>query len=146
MTPELCRLSTKRISHESDLWTFVCVMLEITRGDLPWLNQFEKYELLFYALQDGGTHQRPIFAHVCATQKASTKITELLCLCCSWSKRNRPDFSPIMQTLANISSNDLKNTNQPTKPTLAPPTEALSRMTRTRRKRIEIFPTSFRKN
>jgi len=138
MAPELCRPPTERLSHESDVWAFGCVILEITSGDLPWINQFEKDEPLFYALQDDGNRQGPIFAHVCATQKAPTKIRELLCLCCTWSKKNRPKFSTIMQNLDNISSNDLKNITQTNKSMVAPPTEALSRMSiRTRQEENE---------
>ncbi len=128
MAPELCRPPTERLSHESDVWAFGCVMLEITSGDLPWFNQFEKDEPLFFALQDSGTRQGPIFAHVCTTQKAPTKVRELLCLCCTWSKKNRPNFSTIVQTLNNISSQDLNNITQPNKSMPAPPTEILSRM------------------
>jgi serine/threonine protein kinase len=128
MAPELCRPPTERLSHESDVWAFGCVILEITSGDLPWINQFEKDEPLFYALQDDGTRQGPIFAHVCATQKAPTKLRELLCLCCTWSKKNRPKFLTIMQNLDSISSNDLKNITQTIKSMPAPPTESLSRM------------------
>jgi hypothetical protein len=104
------------------------VILEITSGDLPWINRFEKDDALFFALQDSGSRQGPIFAHECATQKAPTKIRELLCLCCTWSKKNRPNFSTIMQTLNHISTNDLKDITQPNKSLPAPPTEALSRM------------------
>jgi len=104
------------------------VILEITSGDLPWINRFEKDNALFFALQDSGSRQGPIFAHECATQKAPTKIRELLCLCCTWSKKNRPNFSTIMQTLNNISTNDLKDITQPNKSLPVPPTEALSRM------------------
>ncbi|CAF1176322.1 unnamed protein product [Didymodactylos carnosus] len=112
MAPEICCHPPEKLSRESDVWAYGCILLEITSGDLPWREEFEDDQILFRTLQKQHTD---IFTRICSTQRAPPKFRQLLCMCCSWSKSHRPTFTAIVSNLQAISSTDLVKINQPSR-------------------------------
>ena len=97
MAPEICTPPPESSSYESDVWSYGCVILEITSAREPWTAEFHDDSSLFRALQR--RENAPIFARICTNQLAPTHLRDLLTQCCTWSKMNRPSFVDILQCL-----------------------------------------------
>lgn len=95
MAPELCTPPPEPSSYLSDVWSYGCIILEITSGREPWIEQFQEDSLLFRALQR--RENSSIFARICANQSGPSHLRQLLMQCCAWTKTDRPQFTNILQ-------------------------------------------------
>jgi serine/threonine protein kinase len=94
MAPEICTPPSEQSSYESDVWSYGCIVLEITSGREPWIDQYPDDSSLFRALQR--KENAPIFARICADQSGPSQIRQLLMQCCTWTNANRPRFADIL--------------------------------------------------
>lgn len=97
MAPEICTPPPELSSYESDVWSYGCVILEITSSREPWIDEFHDDTSLFRALQR--RENAPIFTRICTNQSGPSHLRDLLAQCCTWSKTNRPSFNNILQYL-----------------------------------------------
>lgn len=95
LAPELCFVPPQTSSFSSDVWAYGCVILEITTGDFPWIEQYPRHKALTQALAD--KRNAIIFQEICREQQAPAKLVKILSACCTWSKHNRPNFVDIIQ-------------------------------------------------
>jgi serine/threonine protein kinase len=97
MAPEICTPPPELSSYKSDVWSYGCVILEITSTREPWIDEFHDDSSLFRALQR--RENAPIFARICTNQLGPTHLLDLLTQCCTWSKTNRTSFNDILRCL-----------------------------------------------
>jgi len=97
MAPELCSPPPEPSSYSSDVWSYGCIILEITSTHEPWTDQFNDDSLLFRALQR--RDNASIFARICENQSGPLHLRQLLMRCCSWLKFDRPTFNDILLNL-----------------------------------------------
>ncbi|CAF4087441.1 unnamed protein product [Adineta steineri] len=95
MAPELCAPPPEPSSYLSDVWSYGCIILEITSAREPWIEQFNDDSLLFRALQR--KENASVFNNVCANQSGPSHLCHLLIQCCSWLKTDRLQFIDILQ-------------------------------------------------
>jgi serine/threonine protein kinase len=76
MAPELCTPPPEPSSYPSDVWSYGCIILEISSAREPWIDQFNDDSLLFRALQR--KENAPIFARLCANQSGPSYLRQLL--------------------------------------------------------------------
>ncbi|CAF4324967.1 unnamed protein product [Adineta steineri] len=95
MAPELCAPPPEPSSYLSDVWSYGCIILEITSAREPWIEQFNDDSLLFRALQR--KENASLFNHVCTNQPGPLHLRQLLIQCCSWLKTDRLQFTDILQ-------------------------------------------------
>ncbi|CAF3341693.1 unnamed protein product [Rotaria socialis] len=108
--PELCRNRPEKRSFQSDVWAFGCVLLEVLSKKLPWEDDYDNNMMLLNALSK--PENAAIFEDICRKQRAPEKLRTVLCRCCSWQKKDRPEFHTIVQDLTTITDVDLCNLNQ----------------------------------
>lgn len=97
MAPEICTPPPELSSYESDVWSYGCVILEITSAREPWMDEFHDDSSLFRALQR--RENARIFARICTNQSGPSHLRNLLTQCCIWPKTNRPSFNDVLQCL-----------------------------------------------
>jgi serine/threonine protein kinase len=110
MAPEICTPPPELSSYKSDVWSYGCVILEITSTREPWIDEFHDDSSLFRALQR--RENAPIFARICTNQLGPSYLRDLLTQCCTWSKTNRPSFNDILQYLG-IKDHSMTNHPEP---------------------------------
>lgn len=106
LSPELCLVPPQRCSFASDVWAYGCVILEIATRNLPWMKQYERNRELMKALAD--KRNATFFQQICREQQAPKKFIEILCVCCTWPKHNRPTFVDIIQQFYTLSDDDFQ--------------------------------------
>jgi len=99
MAPEICTPPPEQSSHQSDVWSYGCIILETTSGKEPWIDQFNDDALLFRALQR--KENASIFNKICRNQSGPSNIWHLLSRCGTWSKFDRPQFTDILNITRN---------------------------------------------
>ena len=109
MSPELCAPPPEPSSYASDVWSYACIILEITSAREPWLEQFNDDSLLFRALQR--RENAPVFTRVCENQPGPSYLRQLLLQCCVWSKDARPTFVDILSQFR-VEKNDTTSTDE----------------------------------
>lgn len=71
----------------------------------PWEKEYENDSELMRALSQ--EKNATFFQEICRKQPAPKKIQKILCACCTWPKRNRPDFVNLISELNSILDTDL---------------------------------------